>query len=94
MDACEWNCILEITGVLSWTVLECCEGVNGHLEKNEEYEFPEDSDYESECEEDGGPVSGGAQEVDYDQGQKPLSVLKIGSLIGSACSTLSFIISC
>ena len=73
-------------------MLECREGVNGHLEKNEEYEFSEDSDYESEREGDDGPVSGGA-EVDYKQGQKPLPVLRIGSLIASACSTLSFIIS-
>ena len=85
---------MEITGILIWTVLERCERANGHLEKSEDYEFPEDSDYESEREEDCGPVSGDAQEVDYGREQKPLPVLKIGSLTASARSTLSFIISC
>lgn len=61
-------------------MLECHEGVDSRLEKNEEYEFPEDSDCESECEEGGDTVSGDT-EVGCEQSQKRLPAFRIGSLI-------------
>jgi hypothetical protein len=64
--------------MLSRTVLECREGTDGHLERNEEY--PEDSDCESECEGDVDPVSGDA-DVGCERGRELLPILKIGSLI-------------
>jgi len=77
VDKCEWDCVW-VTILLSWTVLECCEGADGRLEKKEEY--PEDSDCESECEGDGDPVSGDAK-AGCEGGKELLPVLKIGSLI-------------
>ena len=77
VDTCEWDYVC-VTSILSWTVLEYCEGADGRLEKKEEY--PEDSDCESECEGDGDPVSGDV-DVDCERGQELLPVLKIGSLI-------------
>jgi len=77
VDKREWDYVW-VTSILSWTVLEYCEGADGRLEKKEEY--PEDSDCESECEGDGDPVSGGA-DAGCERGKELLPVLKIGSLI-------------
>ena len=77
VDTCKWDYVCA-TNILSWSVLECCEGANGRLEKKGEY--PEDSDCESECEGDDDPVSGDA-EAGCEGGKELLPVLKIGSLI-------------
>ena len=77
VDKCEWDYVW-VTSILSWTVLEYCEGADGCLEKKEGY--PEDSDCESGCEGDGDPVSGDA-EASCELGKELLPVLKIGSLI-------------
>ena len=45
-------------------MLECFRGDDGHLEKGEEHEFSEGSDYESECEQASSLGSGNA-EVSY-----------------------------
>lgn len=63
-------------------MIECCGGDDGHLEKSEEYEFHEDSDYESECERAGNQGSGDAEVgCEEKQGKELLPVLKIGSLV-------------
>ena len=68
--------------MLSWTVIECCRRDDGHLEKSEEYEFTEDSDYEGEYEQAGNPGSGDAEaSCEEKQEQELLPVLKIGSLV-------------
>ena len=68
--------------MLSWTVMECCKGGGGHLEKSEEYEFPEDSDCESGSELASNPLPGNAEVCcEKRQEQKLLPVLKIGSLV-------------
>ena len=77
VDTCKWDYVCA-TNILSRTVLECCEGADGRLEKKEEY--PEDSDCESECKGDGDPVSGDAK-AGCEGGKELLPVLKIGSLI-------------
>ena len=77
VDTCKWD-HARVTSILSWAVLEYCEGADGRLERKEEH--PEDSDCESECEGDGAPISGDA-DVDCERGQELLPVLKIGSLI-------------
>ena len=77
VDICKLDYVCA-TNVLSWTVLECCEGADGRLEKKEEY--PEDSDCESECEGDGDLVSRDG-DTGSEQGKELLPVLKIGSLI-------------
>lgn len=79
---CEWSYILGVTSVLTWIVIECYKGDDGHLEKCDEYEFPEDSDYESERELVCNPISGNAEvSCEKKRGWKLLPVLKIGSLI-------------
>ena len=62
-------------------MVECLNTRGGRLEKNEEHEFSEDSDYESENELKDGSVTGEAG-ADHGEnwGQKPLPVLKVGSL--------------
>jgi hypothetical protein len=63
-------------------VIECLKSSSGRLEKTEEYEFPEDSDCETESEPPSGSVVGNVK-VDCEQkwGRKLLPVLKIGSLV-------------
>jgi len=78
VDACEWGYTLWFTNILSRTVVECSEWGDGHPE-NEEYEFPEDSDCESECEADGDPVAESSG-VGCERGNELLPVLKVGSL--------------
>ena len=77
VDTREWGYVW-VTSILSWTVLEYCEGAHGRLGKRGE--CPEDSDCESECEGDGAPISGDA-DAECERGQELLPVLKIGSLI-------------
>lgn len=68
--------------MLTWTVIEHYKGDDGHLEKSEEHEFPEDSDCESEHELVGNPVSGNAEVgCEKKQEQRLLPVLKTGSLV-------------
>jgi len=68
--------------ILSWTVIECLKSGGGHLEKNEEHEFPEDSDCETESDLAGSSVAGNVN-AGFEQKweQKLLPVLKIGSLV-------------
>ena len=80
VDAREWDRVWVVTSVLSRTVLECDSGSDSHLEGNREYDLSEDSDYESESEGDGDPVSKDA-EIGHERGKTPLRVLKVGSLI-------------
>jgi len=63
-------------------VIECLKSSGGHLEKNEEHEFPEDSDCETESELVDSSVAGSTVNVGCEQGrgQKLLPVLMIGSL--------------
>lgn len=76
VDKRKWDYVW-VTSILSRTVLEYCDGADGRSEGGE---YPEDSDYESECEGDGDPVSGDA-DADCERGEELLPVLKIGSLI-------------
>jgi len=62
-------------------VVECYKGDGGHLGESEEYEFPEDSDCESECDLSSNPVSGNAGAGCEKGEQMLLPVLKIGSLV-------------
>ena len=66
-----------VTSILSRTVLEYCDGADGRSQGGG---YPEDSDYESECEGDGDLVSRDA-DADCERGEGLLPVLKIGSLI-------------
>jgi len=70
------------TSMLSWTVIECLKSSGGYLEKNEEHEFPEDSDCETGSELASSSVAGSTVKVSCEQkrGQKLLPVLMIGSL--------------
>ena len=63
-------------------MIECLKISGGHLEKNEDHEFPEDSDCETESELADSSVAGSVK-VGFEQkwGQKLLPVLKIGSLV-------------
>ena len=62
-------------------MVECREGYGCHLEESEEHEFPEDSDYESERELAGNPISGNPEVgCEEKRGQKILPVLGVGSL--------------
>jgi len=56
--------------ILSRTVIECYKGGDSRLE-NEEHEFPEDSDYESECEVEGDPVFGGYGRLESEKHEFP-----------------------
>jgi len=67
-----------VSRVLSWAVVECYKG-DGHLEKTEEHEFLEDSDWESEHELASNPVPGNEEAGCEKRGQKLLPVLRIGS---------------
>ena len=61
-------------------MVERCRGNDGHLEKSEDHEFPEDSDYESECESAGNLGSGKAEaDCEEKRGHELLPLLKIGS---------------
>lgn len=62
-------------------MIECLNTRTGRLERNEEHEFSEDSDYESETELQDASVTGNT-EADHgeNRGQKLLPVLKVGSL--------------
>ena len=63
-------------------MVERCKEGDGHPEKSEEYEFSEDSDCESDYEptSKSDPTSGNP-EVGRGGEQKPLPVLKVGSLV-------------
>ena len=60
-------------------MIECFKSSGGYLEKNEEHEFPEDSDCETESEPADGSVAGDAK-VGYEQewGQKLLPFSRLG----------------
>ena len=80
--ACECKCALrDCKYTESWTVIECYRSGDGYLERNEEDDFPEDSDYESESELADNLAPGpGKVGCSQQRGQKLLPVLKIGSL--------------
>ena len=81
MATCEWNIFYGVTSILSLAVVKSYEGNGGRLEESEDYEFPEDSDCESEHEPAGNPVSGNTEAGREKGGPKLLPVLKIGSLV-------------
>ena len=55
-------------------------GLRGHLNKSDEDEYTEDSDYEDETGLTGGPVSGNIDSV-QNREQRLYPVLKIGSSV-------------
>ena len=77
--ACRCRYILRSTSVLSQTVVERLNTRDGRLEKDQEHELPEDSDYESENELKDGSITSRADHGE-NWGQKLLPVLKVGSL--------------
>ena len=80
--ACESKHILGTTSTLSWTVVEYYGGGDGHLKRNDEHEFSEDSDRENEYRLADTPASGNAVTGCERQGRELLvPVLKVGSLI-------------